>query len=232
MQPDLSLPRKTNSYREVLSHLKRHIVANRLVAGDKLPTEAVLAGNLNVSRLTVREALKVLESLGVVQSRTRDGTRLCRPTWEPATDHLRFLLDVEGVPMEEIAAARQVLECAMMPMIVANATEADYVRLESAVAAMESANLCGDTAAAIGADRDFHCALLAATNNRAIDNYGVMLQEFFHYLGSKRTESIDHAASIEQHRAICVCLRAGDDRGAADVMRGHLAVYDDATIQE
>ena len=56
-----------------IEHLKRYVTENRLRPGDKLPSELVLAEELGVNRLTVREALKVMESLGILQIRPRHG---------------------------------------------------------------------------------------------------------------------------------------------------------------
>src|SRR5215204_2317032 len=103
-QPGTALAplKRQNFYEQVIAHLKDYIVANQLRPGDRLPTEAILAEQLGVSRLTVREALKVMESLGVAQSRPGDGTRLRAFTVKPLVDHLRFMLDWDATAFVEL----------------------------------------------------------------------------------------------------------------------------------
>jgi GntR family transcriptional repressor for pyruvate dehydrogenase complex len=220
--------KRTNIYEDVIRHLKDHIVANKLSPGDRLPTEAELAESFSVSRLSVREALKVMESLGIVQSRTRDGTRLQAWTMKPVTDHVRFLLDVEQVPLEEIAVARQSIECSMMPLIVANADESDFERIAAAVGAMGAVvtgrNTSFDHIAE--ADSEFHLALLASTHNRAIESFGAMLQEFFQQLRTNLfVGNDDYESSVEEHRLMYLALLEGNADKATQIMRQHLNVY-------
>lgn len=220
--------KKSSIYEAVIDYLRNYIVENRLEPGDRLPTETSLAKDLNVSRHSVREALKVLESVGIVQSNTRDGTRLRDLSIKPATDLLRFLLDVEQVPMHEIASARQIMECSMMSMIVKNATPEDYQRIEATIVAMEEAESTGKLTPISEADSDFHRALITATNNRAVESYGHMLQEFFHHLRRGITDDSPqhYENSAKEHRGIFEALREGNAELAAERMRDHLEVYD------
>lgn len=225
--------KKNNIYEDVILHLKDYIVANKLNPGDRLPTEAELAESFNVSRLTVREAMKVLESQGVVQSKTRDGTRLRELTMKPAADHLRFLLDVEQVPVQEIAVARRVTECGMMPVIVANATPEDFKRIEEAVDLLQRTLDEGRLVDTFDAESQFHCALLKATRNRAIESFGVMLQEFFQYMQRRNAIQPElEQSSVDEHRAIYEALVARDADKATDLMRKHLQVYDSFTFAQ
>src|ERR1044071_8627288 len=105
------LPIKRQSmYEQVIDHLKHFITENHLQPGDKLPTEHVLAEELGVNRLTVREALKVMESLGIVRMRPRHGIQLQAVTMKPIVDHLQFLLRTDGVTFAEMVDARLLLE--------------------------------------------------------------------------------------------------------------------------
>ncbi len=221
--------RRQSIYEEVIEQIKRYIVANHLVPGDRLPTEAALAQQFGVSRLTVREAVKVLESLGVVQSRTRDGMRLRAITFKPVADHLRFLMDVNEVTAQEMAAARQVLECSILPLVVQNATAEDLDDLQATLDAMEFASRETPVSpeAVTDADMQFHILLLRATRNRALEGFGVMLQEFFHQVrGDVLARSGQVQRSLADHRAIVDAIRQRDADAAQETMRRHLGVYD------
>jgi GntR family transcriptional repressor for pyruvate dehydrogenase complex len=65
--------KRQNIYEQVIHHLQEFIIDNSIKPGDRLPTETELAQRLGVSRQSIREAVKVLESVGVVETRPRDG---------------------------------------------------------------------------------------------------------------------------------------------------------------
>lgn len=221
--------RRQSIYEAVVEQIKRYIVENRLVPGDRLPTEAAFAEQFGVSRLTVREAIKVLESLGVVQSRTRDGMRLRAMTFKPVADHLRFLLNVGEVTAPEIAVARQVLESSILPLVVRNATDEDLAELDAAVTAFAQEIQSGQDAIQeiIEADMRFHLILLRATRNRALEGFGVMLQEFFlHVRGEMLVRPERMQRSLKEHQELAAALRRRDATAAQEILREHLRVYD------
>lgn len=222
----LTTIKRQNIYEQVIDYLKQYIIANNLGPGDPLPTEAVLTERLKVSRLTVREALKVLESLGMVETRTRGGTRLKSISLQPLTDHLRFLLEVEKTTLREMAGARLILETAIMSAIVVNADEDDLGRIDAAVEQMRRLVNTNQPALVADADMAFHLALFAATRNRAIEAFGVMLQEFFSQV--RKEAFLNHAAfdkSLREHTEIANALRARDVARAQALMHEHLSVY-------
>lgn len=230
-----TLIRRHNIYEEVVEEIKRYIVDNGLAPGDRLPTESELAERFGVSRLTVREAIKVLESLGIIQSRTRDGMRLRAFTLKPMTDHLRFVLEAEKATVVEIAQARQVLETSILPVVAQNVTAADFEEMEAAIMALDAAITVLEAAeegsrspvAVSEADMRFHLALLRASRNRALEGFGSMLQEFFRHIRGERTIQPEHLRrSLDEHRGVVAALRTGDAESAQRIMERHLRVYD------
>jgi len=218
--------KRQNLYEQIIDHLKSYILDNNLQPGDRLPTEAVLAEKLGVSRLSVREAFKVLESLGIVEIKTKDGTRLKSLTMKPVADHLRFLLDVDRTSIREMAVARQVLESALIPMIIESADASDFQAMETAIARMRELAQRGE--AFPEADMQFHQALAAATKNRAMEGFGVMLQEFFLHLRGQILASPERQQqSLQDHEAIYKAIREKDVERAQQLMCDHLSVYDD-----
>lgn len=216
--------KRRSIYEQVIDHLKTYILDNGLQPGDRLPTETVLAEQLGVSRLSVREALRVMESWGILQSKPRDGIRLKTLSMKPVTDHLRFWLDMEGVMFYHMSVARLVLEEAILPLVVENADEQDFQRMESAIeCAREHARRNEPD---IDADLDFHLALNAATKNPALQSFGTMLQEFF---AKMRGHVIPLGAplwqSISEHEQIVTALRNQNVTEAQRVMRIHLSDY-------
>lgn len=216
--------KRRSIYEQVIEHLKTYILDNGLQPGDRLPTETVLAEQLGVSRLSVREALRVMESWGILQSKPRDGIRLKTLSMKPVTDHLSFWLDMEGVTFYQMSVARLVLEEAILPLVAENADEQDFQRMEAAIARMREHAQRNEPD--IEADLDFHLALNAATKNLALQSFGTMLQEFF---AKMRGHIIPLGAplwqAISEHEQIVKALRNKDVTEAQRVIRIHLSDY-------
>src|SRR5687768_10644769 len=220
--------KRQNIYQQLVEHLQQYIIDNSLRPGDRLPTEAELAARFRVSRQSVREAVKVLESIGVVETRPRDGSRLSMMSTRSLTDHLRFFFELDGATVKEMAAARRVIECAFVPVIVENADESDFHRLEAAIERMREHTRRGETFAE--ADMAFHQALATATKNRVMAGFGAMVQEFFIHLRSRiKADRTKQQRSIQEHEQILKALREKDVRAAQNAIEHHLRVYDEAT---
>jgi len=204
-------------HEQVVDRVKDYIVTEALQDGDRLPTETALALQLGVGRRTIREALRVLEGFGIVESRPRIGTRVKSLTMKPITDHLRFSLDVQGVTIEEMWRARQAMECAILYEVVHMAEDADFARIARAVAWCQDLWSRGGRIAP--ADLEFHVALVAATHNRALEGFAGMLHDFF---ATVMGGSLVGHEAVEEHAAIYEALRARDTERALAVMREHV----------
>src|SRR5579862_7690565 len=216
--------KRQNIYEQVVNHLKSYIVINGLQPGDRLPTEAELAKQFRVSRQSVREAIKVLESMGFVETRPRDGSRLMALNTSNLTDHLHFMMALDGATFAELAYTRSILECAFLPTIARNIDASDLHAMDTAIERMRDS--VGDIDGFIQADMEFHQALVAATKNRVMAGFGVMLQDFF----SKMRDEADptheeQLESIQEHERIVTALRAKDARAAGDIMHHHFRSY-------
>jgi DNA-binding FadR family transcriptional regulator len=151
-------------------HLGRAIVGGEIQPGERLTGEVAHAAALDVSRSAYREAIQVLTAKGLVESRTKAGTRVQpRSRWnlldpdvlawafsgEPDLDFIRHLFELRSIV--EPAAAR---------LAATRRTHSDLTALNAALVAMRRHTLA--TEAGQAADRDFHDALLRATQNDAL----------------------------------------------------------------
>ena len=221
-----SLIQRENIYQQLVEHLQRYIIDNSLRPGDRLPTEAELAAKFRIGRQSVREAVKVLESIGVVETRPRDGTRLKTMSTRRLTDHLRFMFEIEGATVKEIAATRRVLECGFVPVVVANADDLDFQRMQVAIDRMRDHTERGEPFTE--ADMAFHQALATATKNRVMAGFGVIVQEFFTHIRNQiKVVKAKQLQSIEEHERILQALRDRDIAGAQRAIEEHLRIYDD-----
>jgi GntR family transcriptional repressor for pyruvate dehydrogenase complex len=217
--------RRQNLYEQVIEHLQDYIIRNALQPGDRLPTEGELAMRFGVGRQSVREAVKVLESRGIIETRPRKGSRLKKVSTRHLADHLRFMLELDAVTVKEMAAARLAIEKALLPLAIEHADAEDFRRMERAVVRMRELTARGETFA--DADLEFHQAIAAATRNRVLKGLGGMLHEFFAQLRSHIAPNEKaQRQSIEEHERIYDALRNRDLAAALHLMDEHLSVYD------
>lgn len=213
--------RRVSAMEAVLAHLRAAIESGEYAVGDKLPSEAALGRDLEVSRSVVREALRGLQALGMTVSRTGKGTFVVadravdNPAFGPysARDLLEARRHVE-VPAAGYAASRHTAE--------------DLDGLTELMERMEQEG--GDTVW-VALDSLFHIAIARASGNPV---FGKVIEEIrealatqsalLNQLGDRRT------ASNREHRRIVEAIAAGSSGAASDAMTAHLEHVDDALV--
>lgn len=192
---------------QAADQIKHYIVTKKLVPGDRLPTETQLAETLGVSRLSVREATKALEFLGIVESKTGVGLTVGRIDMERVTEHLGFhtgLLDVEP---QQLIDTRVILETGVLPHVARNMTRDATIeqKLRGVVARSRTAR---DLKTWIELDIEFHHTLLESSGLRPLVAFGELLHVFF----QRFRESIKKAewkVGIESHQRLVDLLAVG-----------------------
>lgn len=161
----------------VVHELGLRIVSGDWPPGEPLPTEEVLVAELGVGRSALREAIKVLAGKGLVEARTRAGTRVrLREYWnlmDPDVLGWQFHRPTLSA-LDDLATLRVILEPAAARMAAANADDAQAKEIGAAYAAMvETAE---DPEAFIAADLGFHAAIFAATGNDLLTHLNAMMR--------------------------------------------------------
>jgi GntR family transcriptional regulator, transcriptional repressor for pyruvate dehydrogenase complex len=211
-------------------------VVNLLALGDQLPSEADLAQRFSVSRVTVREALKILEGRGMVGlSRGRRAT-VAQPDGAMFGAFLRSLIRSDPKAMFDLVQVRRVLEVQSVTYACRNASRTGLAAVEAALAAMQdAARAMPDDgsdpvidAAFDRADVRFHQALTLAGGNRVLTYlFEAMETSLFEafatsHRGLPNSSAILRAA-YQNHREIFDLIVARDERAAIDAMTAHLA---------
>jgi DNA-binding FadR family transcriptional regulator len=214
-------PRTSRIQRQVV----QLILDRRLTAGAPLPTEAALMEDLGVSRNSVREALKALQALDIVEVRHGYGTYVGRASLTPLVDGLTFRAlarhDDDTAALAEILQVREVLEEGLIRRVAATATEAELDRLEDVVARMESAR--GTSRSFPELDREFHEVLYASLGNDLVPQLLAAFWMVFRRVSGARGLLDDPSPEItvRRHRDIVTALRARDVEGAQRAMAVH-----------
>lgn len=210
---------KPRVHRHVVKTLAQRILGNEFAPGMALPPEPDLCQSFNVSRSAVREAVKVLDSKGMVTTRPRTGT-IVRPRedWNLLDpDVLAWSMELH--PSAELVLslieARQVIEPAAARLAALRASAADIVPLEDAFARMGRFKAAQDFEAFNKADIDFHTALLRASGNivfqQLSNTIGAALAYSFRLTISRAREP---GASLPNHGEVIERIRLRDSEGA------------------
>jgi DNA-binding FadR family transcriptional regulator len=195
---------------EVTGKLKSFIASRKLRPGDRLPTEHELAERFGVSRLCVREAIRPLVHLGVLNTAPRRGLTVGNLDVDRLGDCLDFHALVESYPAVELARAREVMELGALPDMSA-ALRRDpqlYARLH---AITEDPRLITDAKAYIEADIAFHRELMAATGIGPLVFFERLLTAFFRRFRDRAAGTTAEARTngVRHHRQMLDLLRDG-----------------------
>lgn len=208
---------------QATEQIKQYIVERRLVSGDRLPTETQLAETLGISRLSLREATKALEFLGIVESKTGVGLTVGRIDMERVTEHLGFHSGLLDVDPQQLIDSRMILETGVLPHVVQRMQDDSSIeaRLREIVRQFKSAR---DLKTFIALDIQFHRSLLEASGLQPLVAFGDLLHVFF----QRFRESVKQAGwkrGVESHRRLVEFLANGKLDDATAELRKHIGSH-------
>lgn len=208
---------------EALDGLRKMIASGEVTPGEKFPSESELCNRLNVSRSSLREAVRTLNALGVIESRHGSGTYVS--SLDPAQVIRNFSLTVDLLPLDgllQLFEMRRVLESHVAAQAAARCTPALAETLNSLIEQMESEE---DLHHAAELDNQFHRLICEASGNPTIAS----LIDVFRSRGShyKILEGPDaaavRAASDAGHRSIAAAIISHDPAAAQTAAASHVA---------
>jgi len=156
-------PADTRITAKILEKIKRLISTGAVVPGGKFPTERVLAKEFGVNRASLRQALKVLEIMGVLTQRVGDGTYLSDSAESTLEEPLDFLILLDDLSHHELLETRMIVEPELAARAAQRATAEDLIGLRKAIVAMER---CETNRERLDADLAFHECIFRASGNR------------------------------------------------------------------
>jgi GntR family transcriptional repressor for pyruvate dehydrogenase complex len=213
--------KKTRIHEEVFSQIHELIKAGRFKAGDQLPSERELAETFKVSRTSVREALRALESQGLIVSRTGMGNFVADMPVESLVGPLARLLIDEKKALADIFEMRKLIEPQIAALAAERATKSDIGQLNKILAKQVDAVGRGETG--VEADAELHFCIGRATQNQALQKLVSGLMEL---LSRSREESLQtderRGSSIDAHRRIVAAIESGDKNKARSEMLRHI----------
>jgi GntR family transcriptional repressor for pyruvate dehydrogenase complex len=213
---------KTRISEEAIEQIKALIVSKNLEPGAKLPSERDLVTALGISRSSIREALRMLEIMGLVEVKPGKGVYvkvLSGDLFIP----LSSLLSTHKETLQHHFEARLVLEPAAAALAARRASRNDIRQMNKVLNAFQKHLDGNNLVALIRSDILFHRLIANATNNRTIEILmnTITRHDFIGWKMSLRTKKRP-LNTVKEHRKIFDAIVAGDDKKAKSAMRSHL----------
>lgn len=220
-EPRFAIVSRSTLPEEIANRLLMQIKAQELRPGDKLPAERNLARMMEVSRPVLREALRALALMRVVDIRQGDGTYVTSLEPKQLISHLDFVFPKDSVALVQLLEARRVVEAGNVRLAALRATESEVAELEKLVLAL--VDCIDDPDRFSELDIALHIAVCAAAHN-------FLLLQFMNIVSTLGRVSRDRTgglrsvreAALRDHRRLLEALRVHDPDAAERAMLGHL----------
>lgn len=223
--------KKTRIYEEVVSQIHELIHEGKFRAGDQLPSERELAETFKVSRTSVREAIRALETEGLVVTRTGMGTFIADLPIESLVAIFAKLLIEEKDALADIFETRKLVEPHIASLAAERATQPDIERMKQILNNQKSEISRGESG--VEADAEFHFAIGQATQNQALKK---LISGLMDILSHSREESLQtpgrRQASLASHREILSAIEDHDQDRAREAMLRHIEQVERNVLSE
>jgi DNA-binding FadR family transcriptional regulator len=219
---------RRRAFEDVILQVEEAIADGRLEPGDRLPPERELAQQIGVSRASVREALRVLESFGILaarQGRGADAGSVVRADGQTGLGGLlRIHSSLLKAPLSDLVELRVAIEAMTARAAAAHRAGDELARLAAVIAEIE------DRDAFLELDTGFHVALARASGNALAPLLMDALREAIALQMRAAFEAVadwdaTRARIAADHAALAAAIQAGDEDGAAAVVTAHVTGF-------
>jgi len=213
---------KKRAYEDVVSQIRALIEEGKVKRGDQLPTERELSETLRVSRGTVREAIRTLESMQLVESRQGNGTYVLASSEEALLQPLAAALFREQDSIYDIFFVRKVIEPHVAELAAENATLEEIQELASLIKEQEERLTIGGNNI-IDPNSAFHVHLARMTKNPVLKRILYAIIDLLKQIREDHLQNTERAKkSFMGHRDIFTAIKNGDCTAARRSMQRHL----------
>ena len=212
--------------------LRERILSGELAEGTTLPAERELVKQTQMSRATVREALRILEVQNLVRVRAgrAGGAFVQRPTSKSMASSVTMLIRGSKIKLADLMETREALEPFSAELAARKRTDDDLAVLDRAN--KDIANPDADLAAFLQANLDWHVGVAAASHNELLIGFMIALSHAI-YTGTENAAFVDddvRAVTARAHRSITNAIRSKDADAAGRRMRRHVHSYAKAAL--
>jgi GntR family transcriptional repressor for pyruvate dehydrogenase complex len=212
--------RRASVKNQVFEQLRDRIMERAWLPGAKIPSENALAVAFGVSRVSIREALQMLASLGLLETRHGGGTYVREYSGEILFNPLLPMLVLDTFDILHVLEYRKIVERGIVSLVVKRAGNAEIEELEYAFRAMEGHS--NDAHAFAQADLGFHLALAKATGNPVVMKVNAVITDILKVSMYGIVGSLGTRDGLYYHRRILDAIKARDGLRAESLMEEHV----------
>lgn len=212
----------------VMQQLKSYIIDNNMTSGDKLPSEPQLASSLGISRASIREAMKIMEGLGLIESIQGKGRFIRDFNYSQMLDTLGYNIQVHFHDFSEIVDIRKTLEEHYLPRAALQYTDEDYNELQSILdelkRAIDDKRMESEL---VEVHTRFHKRMYKVINNKLLDSLITVFATFQKILSDRIGGATKNNLEFyERHKLLLESLRTRDCSRIHDSFLDHFSDFD------
>lgn len=216
--------KSTKVYEQVIEQIKNMIIDGTLKKGDRLPSERELVENLEVSRTSVREAIRALQIMGLIECRQGEGNFIKQNFENTLLEPISIMFMLQESNPEEILDVRRIIEIETVALAVDKINEE---QLEELKRISDSFKVCRNENKNVKYDKEFHYKIAKASGNLLIINIlNAMSSLMDSFLKDARRKILIDEGNLmvlaNQHELIYEAIRDKDGLRASQEMKKHL----------
>ena len=212
------------SSEKVIEYVETNILAGKLKVDDRLPAERQLAQNLNISRTAVREGIRLLEVIGIVESRQGSGNYIVQHSEQTLEQVLTMAYTLDDLRYEEIREFRYTMERMALVLAVRKANKREKKALQKYLKGLLNAQTKEERAKN---DRMLHRTLVEMSENQlVISNYIALNRVINRFMGDTHQKIMDHNREdyeelLDAHRMLVEAVVQGDLEKGKEALKQH-----------
>lgn len=229
-------------YEQVIEQIQERILNGELKKGNKLPSERELSEQMNVSRTSIREAIRVLETMGVIESKQGEGNFICTNIEKSLIEPLSMIFKLNDGTWQNVLELREVLELQTVKIAATRATEKECMELKNIINEMrkETDNTYNDKVIVL-LDQKFHNKLASISKNYLIESLFVTSSKLFEGFIEDAREKIistywSEEVLFEKHNDIYEAIKEKNSELAYEKMKEHMDIirksYEEIKLSE
>ncbi len=226
---DFGILQKDALSEKIVERLLNLIRERQLRPGDRLPPERELAPMMGVSRPSLREALRALSVMKVIENRQGSGTYITSLKPELFVNHLDFIFTINDATFIDLFEARKIIEVGLVGLAARCISDEQLTQLQECL--KRSTESVESPEEFLQTDLELHRLIMEAAGNRTLTLFMQSINQI-NIASRRRTNELPEVRlqTLKDHKAIIRALKAHDPDGAEEAMQAHLAHVENKLI--
>ena len=221
--------RQQKAYKGVIDYFKKKIMDGELRPGEKLPPERDIAERLNVSRNSVREAIRIMDMTGVISSQQGSGNYITCEFQKSLAETMTMMFAMDQIDYKQISQIRQALECLAFSLAIEHASDKQIKEMESLVKELDKST---DDVKNAALDKKLHFMLAQSSGNILVLDFleacSGVIDSFIHDMRAAilRTEERKKLLN-ECHKKLIEALKEKDETKGQEALKRHFILINE-----